>query len=74
MIVDEEKENFQKGVIILTLLKKINIKQVMTIGRKSFFVYKNRMYKEKAQNKVAKFRRRSRGKKNFPREYCIFVR
>jgi len=69
-----KKKNFQEGVTILTLPRKINIKQVMTTERKSSFVYKSRIYKDKAENKVAKFRRRSRGKKKFPNEYCIFVR
>jgi hypothetical protein len=46
----------------------------MTAERKSFFVYRSRIYKEKAQNKVAKLRRKSREKKKIPREYCIFAR
>ena len=73
MIDDEEKE-LSKRVTILTEPRKINITQVLTIERKSYFVYKSSMYKEKAQNKVVKFRRRRRGKKQFPRQYCIYVR
>jgi len=74
MIGDEEKENIQEGVTILTLPRKVDIKQVMTTERKSCFVYKSEIYKEKSQNKVAAFRRRSRGKKKSPREYLIFIR
>jgi hypothetical protein len=71
MIDDEEKEKFQEGVKILTLPRKMNIKHVMTTERKSFFVYKSRICKEKAQNKVAKFLRRSRGKKITSNMLCV---
>ena len=44
MTDEEEKENFQERVTVLVLPRKINIKQVMTTERKSFFVYKSRIY------------------------------
>jgi hypothetical protein len=59
-MVDEEKENIQEGVTILTLPQKINITQVMITERKSCFVNKSEICQEKAQNEVATFRRRSR--------------
>jgi len=50
MIGYEEKEYIQEWVTILKLPRKIDIKQVMTTERKSCFVYKSEIYKERAQN------------------------
>jgi inner membrane protein involved in colicin E2 resistance len=67
MIDDKEKENFQEELTILTLPRKINIKQVMTTERKSFSVYKSRIYMRKRhKSKWPNFEEKADERKNFP--------
>ena len=72
MINDEEKENFQGRANNINVVEKDKYKGSDDQREKVFFLYKSRIYKEKAQNKVAKFRRRNRGKQQFRKERCIF--